>query len=120
MEFQDIEMRKQFNNVLDDIIAATHCHSCNHITQVCLLGYNGRYCDKWCWKDLFRTDHVDCVNNCKYCIKYIKLSLAKSKYDRHRYFQENTNGIYWPMSNKECNNECIRQNDTVRIKGYNC
>ena len=36
--------------VLQDIIQATHCHSCGKTAHVSLIGYAGKFCDKTCWR----------------------------------------------------------------------
>jgi hypothetical protein len=134
------EHKKKFIHVINDLIITTHCHACGYAYHVSLLGYVGHYCSKLCWKDneyypmcekkgMNDTNDVKEVchfgqlnwNNegkleiidseCKYCRGMISSNVI-SKY--HRKFM---NIVSWPMKNKECNNECIKNRQPVsRIK----
>ena len=126
MYFQDnsieIKQMKLYTSILKELIAATHCHSCNYKMNVSLLGYSGRYCDKYCWKGFIRNSNNNCINdNCIYCDNNINYSLARSKYHSVWRKIQSNNGLYWPMcsENKLCNNECIKYNQTIHIPGYN-
>jgi hypothetical protein len=111
-----------YTNVLKELIAATHCHSCGHEYPVSILGYVGRHCDKYCWKSLFYKTYNDCIlENCEFCINERPFSLAHSKYHILWNKVSSKNGYYWPMCTykKECNNECIKNTTPIAIPGYN-
>ncbi len=111
-----------YREVLKSIIATTRCHSCGYKMPVCLLGYVGRYCNKYCWKDMYYNRFVDCVlEDCEVCPNNTCFSLANSKYHRVWKSVLNNSGHYWPMCTPDiiCNNECIKNTPTIIIPNYN-
>ena len=121
-DYIEIKQTKLYTTLLKEIIAATHCHGCNSKRQVGLLGYVGRYCNKYCWKSVFNEEGNNCIDDtCEYCINDTNYTLAHSKYHSMWRLIISNNGVYWPMcsENKLCINECIKYKNPVQISGYN-
>lgn len=111
-----------YKDVLKGVIAATHCHSCGYNMPVCLKGYVGRHCDKYCWKALYYKTFEECIlDDCKFCEEGLSISLANTRYHSLWKTSLSKTGYYWPMCNPEklCTNECIKNKPTIAIPKYN-
>ena len=122
-----------FQKVLEDLVRVTHCHGCGKKINVCFFGYVGEYCRKYCYKRISSMEDDTYEGNeekdilghdpdtCGWCNSR-RLSNANSLYHRIHYGLKTSNGIYWPMKNTviPCQNSCIRERPTLRLKGYNC
>jgi hypothetical protein len=133
----------KFNDVLSDLMLATHCHGCGVNMKVCLYGYCGIFCSKSCWKFIQRDyDEYQCdcgKDNCtglcnykyecpfkkykNYECKYCKfgtdkhrVSFARSKYHHEWNTSQSPTGIYYPMGNARlCNNQCIKERKPINL-----
>jgi hypothetical protein len=104
-----------YKAVLDDLMLATHCHSCDEVFPVALRGYSSAHCTKGCWKSwdkAWNYDLVDCAFglDCKICNE-IPYTLANSTYHRPYKCMMNSSGCVWPMgdSKRPCYNPTIRE-----------
>lgn len=74
-----------FQVVLDDLMLATHCHSCDDVLPVALVGYHNAHCSRSCWKgwDKAWNYGLECKfgPDCKIC-NDIPYTLANSTYHR--------------------------------------
>lgn len=76
---------EKFQEVLSDIILATHCHSCGSKCAVTLHGYCSVHCSKRCWvnNDLEAGDDADCPHGgCKMCDPRALVAITRSMYHR--------------------------------------
>lgn len=76
----------QFQEVLSDLILATHCHSCGNHYAVTLHGYCGAHCSKLCWTsnefDVGEDEFICPHGGCKMC--YSRHNVCKTQSMRHR------------------------------------
>ncbi len=106
--------RVPYKAVIDDLMLATHCHSCDEVFPVALRGYSSAHCTKGCWKDWDKTwDYtIDCKFGplCKICCE-MPYTLAVSTYHRPYKSLMNSSGCVWPMgdSKRPCYNPTIRE-----------
>lgn len=126
--------REIFKLVLNDLILATHCHSCSTKYHVSLLGYGGTFCCKLCWHHftysatyeetgaysdfdgdpIYKRIPPMCDFGNPDCEHFV--SLANTKYnDRTWENSQNPSGLCWPMKDYRipCYNECIRNKKTI-------
>jgi hypothetical protein len=113
-----------FNEVLDDLYDATHCHGCSNKYNVCFFGYHGEYCAKRCWRRTLYSEEngFEDPYGCKLCDNpYYTVSYANSKYHARHRSSLNASGFYWPMKSPSipCHNKCIQETPVIQIKGYN-
>lgn len=65
--------RKQFDDVLKDLLAVTHCHGCGAGAPL----HFGEYCSKRCWELIeWSAEQPDCAHkrllgSCKWCTEYV-------------------------------------------------
>jgi hypothetical protein len=111
--------RVLFQTVLNDLMLATHCHSCDDVVPVALVGYHNAHCCRSCWKGWEKAwDYsLDCKfgPDCKVC-NDIPYTLANSMYHRLAKTMMNESGCVWPMGDykRPCMNETLRAKSPIQ------
>lgn len=75
----------QFQEVMSDLVLATHCHSCARTYAVTLRGYCGAHCSKSCWasNEFDLGDDAICPHGgCKMCDPRHNICKTQSMYHR--------------------------------------
>ena len=124
------DYRPLFDEVLQDIILVTHCHTCGIKYNVCFFGYVGEHCSKRCWKcnpedDYYEAQDEDSIGHdpdtCKWCNYNGSICHANPRHFVSHYGYQSPTGAIWPMKHYSipCDNECIKTRPTIRIPEYN-
>ena len=136
MEYSS-DYHDKYKRVLQDILKATTCHGCGVKSQVALIGYSNRFCNKSCWRGWEDSRYTDIDDGTtedytpplvdekkalcyfgSYDCECYGFTLAVTTYF-NRIFDnsQSPSGVCWPMGNytRVCNNECVRNRPIIEV-----